>query len=62
LVVVLVEPWLPLELAIEAAVLFEPGQDAAEAVLGQGGSKVGAEQAAVGPGQELRPVQSLVVE
>jgi hypothetical protein len=54
LVVVLVEPWLPLELAIEAVVL---------AVLyWQAGSKVGVEQAAVGPEQELRPAQSLVAE
>ena len=50
---VLAELRLPLELAIEAAVL---------AALGQAGLKAGVEQAAVGPEQELRPAQSLVAE
>ena len=58
----LAELWLPLELAIGAAVLAALGQEADGAAPGQAGSKVGVEQAAVGPEQELRPAQSLVAE
>jgi hypothetical protein len=60
--VVLVGSGLLQVLAAEAAVQAVQGQEAVGAALGQAGSKVWVEQAAVGPEQELRPAQSLVAE